>query len=244
MGLFDFLGGNSEKKREKTIQKAGQRLRNPHGQTQERMRFIDVLRDIGSPEAVKALLGRFTMRTPGSIVDEDEKRAVYDVLLNLGDIAVVPIVEFIHADPNIYWPLRALTEIAGERKAVEVLLSGLDASEHGYNVDMDRREQLVSNLREYLSIDAALERMIALTRDESIEIRILAIDGLTDAEDSRIPGVLVERLEQEDESQRVKSTIMDILADRRIDMSGHRARLTPQLTEGFFLDGTGIVQRR
>ena len=86
--------------------------------------------------------------------------------------------------------------------------------------------------------------MIALTRDESVEIRILAVDGLTDAEDSRVPGILLERLEQTDESQRVKSTILDILADRRIDMSGYRARLTPQLTEGFFLDGTGIVQRR
>ena len=134
MGLFDFLGGNSEKKREKTISKAGQRLRNPHGQTQERVRYIEVLRDIGTPEAVKALLGRFTMRTPGSIVDEDEKRAVFEALLHLGEVCEKPIVEFIHSDPNIYWPLRALTEIGGDGKAVEVLLSGLDASEHGYNV--------------------------------------------------------------------------------------------------------------
>ena len=244
MGLFDFLGGNSEKRREKTISKAGQRLRNPHGQTQERVRYIEVLRDIGSPEAVKALLGRFTMRTPGSIVDEDEKRAVYEALLHLGGICEEPIVEFIHSDPNIYWPLRALTEIGGDGKAVEVLLSGLDASEHGYNVDMDRREQLVSNLREYLSIEAAFDRLMQMTRDESVEIRILAVDGLTDSDDSRVPEVLMERLEAEDETQRVKSTIVDIMADRHLDMSSFRARLTPQLPEEFFLDGTGCVQRR
>lgn len=244
MGLFDFLGGNTDKRREKTIQKAGQRLRNPHGQSQERNRFIDVLQEIGTPEAVKALLGRFTMRTPGSIVDEEEKRAVYDALLALGPVCEPPIVEFIHSDPNIYWPLRALTEIGGEAKAVDVLLSGLDASEHGYNVDMDRREQLVSNLREYLDIDRALEKLMDMTRDESVEIRILAVDGLTDSDDERVPGILMERLEHVEESQRVKGTILDILADRRISMSAFRSRLTPFLGDGFFVDDTGIVQRR
>ena len=244
MGLFDFFGGNSEKKREKAIQKAGQRLRNPHGQTQERVRHIEVLKGIGSEEAVTALLGRFTMRTPGSIVDEDEKRTVFEALLELGEVCVPPIVAFIHSDPNIYWPLRALTEIAGDEKAAEVLLEGLADAEHGYNVDMDRREQLVSNLREYLEIPGAMERMIELTRDESTEIRILAIDGLTDADDPRVVEVLVERLTDSEESQRVKSTIIDILADRRIDVSKHRKAVGPILPENFMLSDTGIVQRR
>ncbi len=244
MGLFDFFGGNSEKKREKAIQKAGQRLRNPHVQTQERVRHIEVLKGIGSEEAVTALLGRFTMRTPGSSVDEDEKRTVFEALLELGEVCVPPIVAFIHSDPNIYWPLRALTEIAGDEKAAEVLLEGLADAEHGYNVDMDRREQLVSNLREYLEIPGAMERMIELTRDESTEIRILAIDGLTDADDPRVVDVLVERLTDSEESQRVKSTIIDILADRRIDVSKHRKAVGPILPENFMLSDTGIVQRR
>ena len=36
----------------------------------------DVLAEIATESAIEALLGRFTMRTPGSIADEDEKRAV------------------------------------------------------------------------------------------------------------------------------------------------------------------------
>ena len=86
--------------------------------------------------------------------------------------------------------------------------------------------------------------MIELTRDESTEIRILAIDGLTDADDTRVVDVLVERLTDSEESQRVKSTIIDILADRRIDVSKHRKAVGPILPENFMLSDTGIVQRR
>ena len=47
-------------------------VKNPHAQGHERIRHIEVLAEIGTMSAVTALLGRFTMRTDGAIVDEDE----------------------------------------------------------------------------------------------------------------------------------------------------------------------------
>ncbi|NUN15894.1 MAG: HEAT repeat domain-containing protein [Myxococcales bacterium] len=243
MGLFSFLGGNSDKKNTKNISKAVQRLRSPAGQTQERLRMVELLTEIGTPEAVSGLLVRFTMRTPGSIVDEDEKQTTYNSLLRLGDVCVEPLKTFIKTDANIYWPLRALTEIAGVDVAVETLLESLQSAEHGFAADMERREQLVSNLREYHSSDRAFQKLVELTTDESDEVRILAIDGLTEFDRPEVPRVLATCLCVPDQSQRVRSTVLDILVDREIDMSVFRDEIRPWVSGDYVLDNAGRVRR-
>lgn len=243
MGLFSFIGGNSDKKNTKNISKAVQRLRSPAGQTQERLRMVELLTEIGTPEAVSGLLVRFTMRTPGSIVDEDEKQATYNSLLRLGDVCIDPLKTFIKTDANIYWPLRALTEIAGVDVAVDTLLESLSSAEHGFASDMDRREQLVSNLREYHTSDRAFQALVELASDESDEVRILAIDGLTEFDRPEVPRVLATCLAVPEQSQRVRSTVLDILVDRGIDMSAYKDEIRPWVSDGYVLDNTGKIRR-
>lgn len=244
MGLFDFLGGGSAKRQEKTIGKATAKLRNPNVQPQERQRTIEILRNIGTAEAVEALLQRFTMRTPGAIVDEDEKQMAYQTLLDLGDVCVDPIEKFIRTETAIYWPLRAITKIAGDDKAVELIISALNDSEHGYNLETERREQLVANLSEFDEDPRALKKLVELCDDQSDQIRILAVDGITAFEDPVVAQKLAERLSDEEETQRVKATVLDILAEREIDMSTHRETITAHITAQFALDTDGIMRRK
>jgi hypothetical protein len=244
MGLFDNLFGGGDKRREKTIEKASKKLKNPHHQTQERKRMIEVLTEIGTSEAVFALLGRFSMRTPGSIVDEDEKQMVYQSLLQLGPVAVEPIQRFIATQDAVYWPLRALTEIAGDDVAIDTLLVALGQAEHGYNADMDRREQLVANLREFLDSKRVADRLVELADDPHEEVRVLALDSLCETDDARVPDLIVRKVTSEDETHRVKATLFTILVDRRIDMGAHREALSAVLPENLWIDGNGIVQRK
>jgi hypothetical protein len=244
MGLFDIFGGDKDERRRKGIEKAGQKLRNPHSQTQERVRFIEVLTDYGTPEAVTALIGRFAMRTPGAIVDEDEKRMVYETLVSMGDMAVEPLKEFILKEPSIYWPLRALTEIAGEEVAVDILLNAIDQTMDGFQSDVERREQLVSNLRECQEDPRTVEKLIELTGDESDDVRIMAIDGLAEFEDPRVVDSMVCRLEKEEETLRVKTTILDIMLARRISVKSFKERVSKHLPENYFVDDTGVIQRK
>lgn len=244
MGLFDIFGGDKDERRRKAIEKAGKKLRNPHSQTQERVRFIEILTDYGTPEAVTALIGRFTMRTPGSIVDEDEKRMVYETLVGMGEMAVEPLKGFILKDPNIYWPLRALTEIAGEEMAVDILLEAIDQTMEGFQSDVERREQLVSNLREYKDDARTVEKLIELTGDESDDVRIMSIDGLAEFDDPRVVDSMVCRLENAEETLRVKTTILDIMLARRMSVKTFKERVSKHLPENYFVDGTGVIQRR
>ena len=244
MGFLGGLFGDSDKKREKTIDRAGKKLKNPNHQTQERKRMIEVLQQIGTPDAVYALLGRFMMRTPGSIVDEDEKQMTYQVLLSLGDVTIEPIRRFINKQDAVYWPLRALTEIAGRSVALEALLDALTQVEHGYDADMERKEQLASNLREFLDDPRAMDKLVELTDDPSEQVRVLALDALCETEDPRVTDLLVRKVTDPEETGRIRSTIFTILVDRRINMGKHRAELEEVLPENMWIDGNGCLQRK
>jgi len=56
--------------------------------------------------------------------------------------------------------------------------------------------------------------------------------------------VLVTRLEDPEETQRIKMTVMDILMARAVPVKDHRDRVMPHLGDMFFIDGTGVIQRR
>lgn len=244
MGILDSVFGSPDKRRDKTIERAAKKLKNPHHQTDERKRQIEVLTDIGTPDAVFAMLGRFSMRTPGSIVDEDEKQLVFRSLIHLGDIAVEPIQRFITTQDAVYWPLRALTEIAGETVAVDTLLASLAQVEHGYNADMDRKEQLVANLREYLEDERAVNKLIELADDPHEEVRVQALDALCETDDERIAPLVARKILDEEETNRVRTTLWTILVDRGIDMSHHRDELAGAIPESMLMDGAGVVRRR
>lgn len=244
MGFLDSVFGSSDKKREKTIERASKKLKNPHHQTDERKRQIEVLTDIATPDSVFAMLGRFTMRTPGSIVDEDEKNMVFRSLIHLGDVAVEPIQRFIATQEAVYWPLRALTEIAGETVAVDTLIGALKSLEHGYNVDMDRKEQLVANLREFLDDSRAIDKLVELVDDQNEEVRVQSLDALCETTDERVTALVVRKLLDEEETSRVKNTLWTILVDRGIDIGDHRAELSGLAPESMFIDGTGVVRRK
>ena len=216
---------------------------NKHVQTSERQRSIDQLEDAGTPEAIKAMLMRFTFRTDVQIVDEDEKERVFKALLRLGPAAVGPIRDFIHEELAIYWPLRALTEIAGPAEAVSVLLSEIDAITDTFDRDMARKHELVSNLREHQD-ERILKALLHLLGDESEDIRVLAIDGLMAFEDVDLAEQLVPLLLVAEESVRVKQMILELLIQRRWNVKQFKRELGERLPPQYWVDDTGVVQRK
>ena len=244
MSWLGIFGGDPDKKREKQVAKSAAVVKNPHSQPQERSRQLGILAQIGSMSAVTAILGRFTMRTDGAIVDEDEKRQAFESLVDLGEICVAPIQQFIRRETHVYWPLRALTQIAGDDVAVDTVLQALADTEEGFGSEIERREQLASNLREYNRNDRAFEKLVELASDENVDVRTMAIDGLPEFERSEVVDVLVARLEDPEETQRIRVTVLDILMARAVSVKDHRDRVAPHLGEMFFIDGTGVIQRR
>ena len=251
MGLRDWLfrsknaeGDEGVPKGNRTIIRHQKKLMNKYVQTMERKRTIALLAEIGSQEAITALLGRFTYVTDGSIVDEDEKELVYEVIRSMGNMAVPALRSFVLGELSIYWPLKALTEIAGEEEAVKTLLEALDGIQDRFDRSMERMNNIVSCFRDYHHPDV-LRKLIELATDESEEIRFLAIDGLTTF-DEYIEAVdtIIERLVDDAETNRVKTYIMDTLIERRWPIKKYKKQLLGKLPDNYFVDDTGIIQRR
>lgn len=253
MGFLDWLRGNKDAdvpaegeqpRFDKTVTKLHKKLMNKYVQTLERKRIIGMLADIGSDDAITALLGRFTYVTDGSIVDEDEKELAYEVVRSLGNRALPPLRRVVMEEAAIYWPLKALTEIGGEQLAVSTLLEALDGITDRFDRSMERMTNLVSCFRDYQHPEI-LRRLIGLAADESEEIRFLAVDGLTMFDDHQeAVDAIVERMVDDEETTRVKTYIMDVLMERKWNVKKYKKELQGKLPETYFVDDTGVIQRR
>jgi hypothetical protein len=248
MGWFSDLFGKGSGQEGPTVDRAVARLQkklmNKYVNTVERKRVIQLLGNIGSQEAVTALLGRFTYVTDGSIVDEDEKTLVYEMVRGMGEDALPALTAFIRTEAAVYWPLRALTEIAGEEKAVDVVLETLDGIRDRFSQSMERMNSLVSSLRDYPQ-PRVMKRLIDLAQDETEEIRFLAVDGLSmfDKEQEAVDAI-VQRLLVDDETTRVKTYVMDMLLERKWKVKRFKKELAGKIPESYFVDDTGVVQRK
>jgi HEAT repeat protein len=145
---------------------------------------------------------------------------------------------------NIYWPLRALTEIGGDEAAVDTLLDALNGINDRFDRSMERMTNLVSCFRDY-DHPAVLDKLIELVTDDSEEVRFLSVDGLTTfAEHSKAVDAIMERLIDDDETGRVKTYIMDTLIENRWNVKKYKKQLADKLPESYFVDDTGVIQRR
>jgi hypothetical protein len=244
MGMFGWLSGDKEKKQERMLDRLKKRLMNKHQQTAERKRAILTLEEMGSEDAFYILLGRFTYHTEGTIIDEDEKTMVFDVLRRAGDKAIPSLELFVREEIAIYWPLRALSELAGEDYAVDVILASLDSIEDRWEISMERMTQLASCLRDYNN-PKVLDRLVQLSTDEFEEIRFLAVDGLSTFDnDAKAIDAIIRRLIDEDETVRVKTFVTDLLLERRWNVKKYKKQLLEKIPDHYFIDGTGVIQRR
>jgi len=243
MGWTDFMTRRREAGVTRKIERLKKRLMDPHYQTGERKRSIAELDQLGSEEAIYALLGRFTYHTSGSIVDEDEKQLVFDVLRRKGAAAIPALEDYIINEKTIYWPLRTLSELAGTERAVEILLDALDSIPDRWAESMERMNSLVSSMRDFQH-PRILERLIELSGDDFEEIRFLSVDGLSTFDEQAAVDAVMERLLHEEETVRVKTYITDLLLERGWNIKRWKKRLGDHLPEGFFIDDTGAIQRR
>lgn len=221
MGLFGFgrsSAGNGK------IDKLRRKATNAFGQAMDRQYAMKALYQIGTPEALEALLERYGINASVSIVDQDEKRDLYEWLVSAGDKAIVPIENYVSRSDGVYWPLRALKEIAGIDRAVEALLRALDRAETLDQRVNEQRAQLVSNLRDFQH-PRVLERLKSLCQDPNDDVRMMALDGLLTYGEAEAMPIVAARLVNPEETQRIRSVLYEQLVDHGWSLAAWREEL-------------------
>jgi hypothetical protein len=234
----------SKESREKSnIERMTKKLTNVHQQSVERKRVINLLADIGTYDAIYALLKRFTVRAEKTIEDEEEKQIVYQTVVSLGENAVQPLNDFIKKEISVFWPLKALSELMGKEKTIDFLIYLIDRTEAIFDMDVARKIEYVSNLREF-DDRKVFEKLYSLISDDNEEIRVHAIEGLGSHESEEVMDLFIDRLVDENETQRIKSTILNLLIDNKWKIKKKKAQILKVIPPTYWIDDTGIIRRR
>ena len=234
MGWFGLGGGDAAK-----IERLKKRATNPFGQAVDRQVAMKSLYGVGTPEAIEALMERFSVAAAVSITDHDEKRQVYEWLLEAGDRSIVPIERFVATHDGVYWPLRALKEIAGIERAVDALLIALDRAGTVEIRVNEQRAQLVSNLRDFQH-PKVLARLRDLCRDPNDDVRIMAVDGIMTYGEAEALPILVERMLDPDEGHRMKGILYEQLLEQGWSLAPWQAEIEEKgILPGHYRIGPG-----
>src|SRR2546423_10427832 len=108
--MFDFLK-RSQTPSPRQIDKLVKRLTEPQGEDAPRIEAAERLAEGGTPDALYALLKRFTISSKVITQDIEEKRMVVRMLVEKGSDAVEPILPFLGTHHHVEWPVQALSEI-------------------------------------------------------------------------------------------------------------------------------------
>jgi len=259
MGFFSAIF-NKEERAERSFDKNVRTALNKRLQPEERWASLHALRDLGTPEAIYALLRRFTFLADGKgglVTDEEEKNWVFQVILEFGQKALPELEKFVMAKEgpavnpthSISQALQLIRMIHrdGADPVFEVLKKLIEANEPGYEREPLRKEEILAFCKEWQ--DPRLAPLLAgYLEDANETIRFMAVECLfkyDDEEACREP-MLKLFLPEHDESLRIHNRLVQGLCDKGWSLKGYRSFVEPHMNadEYQILRGDTIVKKK
>lgn len=213
-------------------------------QAYDRAEAIQELCKQKTPEAVEALLKRFTFATDPSITDQEEKDAVFEGICAVGRDAIAPVRAFAAKAESLSAPIRILREVTNdENELVEELLTWLKRWDTEYAKFIDPKLQILDELgeHEHEKIREAVEPFL---QDASDPARFKAVTATFKQRDPAAIGPVLALLLDE-ESVRIRSKIADGFADLGWEVpDDQRDAVRKVLPPQYTVDGNGQVAKR
>ncbi|MGH9341320.1 MAG: hypothetical protein ACRD1R_17405 [Acidobacteriota bacterium] len=237
MNILSLFRGSPQRQ----IQRARKKVKEPHGDPATRINAARRLLEMGTLESIRALLDRFTISASPSRQDEEEKAEVLSWIIELGDQAVPPLIQFLKRERQVYWPVRALKEILAAEEAAERINEVLQYHWENPPASPDPKAQLIRSSAELPSSE--LENTISLyLEDPDDDVRLAALDYLfSQAEEETREAILNAYLDSQDRP-RIKAHILERLAANGWSVRGFRPGVEKTLPEGYALSREGTVK--
>jgi len=240
--MFDFFK-RGQTPSQKQIDRLVKRLTESQGEDGPRIEAAERLAEWGTPDALYALLKRFTISSKVITQDIEEKRMVVRMLVDKGQDAVEPILRFLSTHHHVEWPVQALSQILPQEELVPKLVGALEkvaaASEF---TPPEHKADLIRAMRGHVTpeIAAVLRRFLS---DDDDDVRIATIDALSEVgEDMR--EALLEAFLEAEERPRIRIKIAEVFADHEWPVKGYRPKIEETLPQGFHLSAKGLIRRR
>lgn len=242
MGILDLFGGSKEKREAKRIRDLAKRSQEKYGDASVRARALEGLRDIGTPEAISALLQRFTARTEPGITDAEEKEYTLELIRSFGDRAVEPVISFLESsESGISWGVRSLQQLVDEETLVDSICRILDRLATQYTRDPDKKVTLLKLLADYE--DPRIPKTAAQFLDDPADdVRMAALSTIVARKAVGEVEHVVECLLSA-EAPRVRSACAEALMELGASIGDRREEVEAALPGEFTIDKSGSVRR-
>ncbi len=224
------------------IRRAAKTLTERYAQPEPRMDAAERLLGIGTPEAIYQLARRFTITSGNLQQDDQEKRWVRDLLVELGEGAVAPLKRYVAGHDEITWAMDSLLKLlpAGDLAdfLFEVLQDGDPVAIRG-----SKATQIVDFLAA-LDTEGNAAGVARCLKSSDDTVRIAAVAALRTYADPGTREALLEAfVSGEEDSVRVRIAIAELFADLEWEIRGHRPGVERVLPDGFRVSSRGRILR-
>jgi HEAT repeat protein len=216
----------------------------PHGDAGVRRGAMERLAGWKTRGAAAALLRRFTVQVPQASMDHEEKQYAVRLLVDMGRIAIEPILQFLVSESEVTWPLHALRELLPPPEFTETVKNILDKLAGTYTRWPDAKKVMIEHLPDQ-AFPELRETVLRYLDDDDDDVCIAAIDYLARCGDADVREHLLKVfLDAGDLRPRVRGRILDHLCEREWPVKGYRKRVEEAITDPFYLTSKGTVKRR
>lgn len=220
------------------LEKAAKQVREAYAQPEYRRAAMDKLVEIGTEEAIAALLQRFTFNASGQIADESEKHDLVDQLATLGEPAKAPLMRFIRTEKNIAFPIKALLKILPKDEGIAFLCETLKAYEPLDHRSTQAKATLVMSLSEVCGPEHA-PVFVPYLDDHHDDVQFQAVVVLEKLKNPDVKDAIAGVCVGEAHASRVQRRAAQALADLKWPVKERYDAFNPELKRDYLLGKKG-----
>ena len=238
MAWTDLL--SAEGRQKFRIRRATKTLLERYAQSEMRMEAAEKLINIGTPDALYALVRRFSATSENLGVDQDEKKRVRDMLISFGIEAIDPVKRYIRDFDKITFAIDVLKNLESQAELLPYLCDILKDGDP-VHIRGEKATQILKALEsiEELSIVDAVLPCLGSTDDT---VRYAAVECLEVHADERAREPMLEALTSEEEdSARVQMRIVEALSHLRWEVKGYRKKVAAMIQVPYRVTSKGLV---
>jgi hypothetical protein len=243
MGLFSQIFGSKAGPSARQITRAMKQATQPHGDAGMRIGAMERLAGWKTPAAAGALLRRFTMQVPQASMDLEEKQYTVRLLVDMGQVAVGPILHYLVSESEVTWPLHALSELLPAQELTQTIRGILEKLAGSYTRWPEAKKVMIEHLSDeaFPLVRNVIQRYLD---DDDDDVCIAAIDYLARYGDDDVREHLLKVFLDAEPRPRVRGRILDHFVEREWPVKGYRKRVEEAISDPFYLTSKGTVKRR
>lgn len=236
MGIRDLFSSGGKSRAGNKLGKLIKAVKTTFGTSQDRYIAMQQLFDLAkkqpelATEAYTGLLMRFTIQSSKSIEDEEEKGWVYRELASRGKAVLPAISAYCAQEEKIAWALRLLEDIANEEEEWAVLDKLLEAHPAGsIERTPDKKIDILTHVQE-IDDPKVLQCLGGYLDDRDESVRFFVTEALIDiGEEAALPFLAGRLANEEEDSLRIRSKILDGIAKHEWSIADYRDSLAAHL---------------